>query len=121
MKDSLIAQIKMLVKEKGHANLDKDFPNITDEKKEYVITQMQSGAKYMLDIMPLSKNWVIKKNPNYINQWTHDIKLALITASLALIVGYILWRIDNQSKTQQIQQLKEKVEKVSQKLDSLSK
>lgn len=110
-----------MVREKGHANLDKDYSNLTVEDKEYVITQIQSGAKYMLDIMPYSKNWVIKKNPNYVNHFWNDLKIAVIGAGLTLLVGIILWQLDKRSTSQEIQLLKNRIDQVSNRLDSLPK
>ena len=121
MNETLISEIKELIKDKGHANLDKDFTGLSEEQKEYVITYMQSGAKYMLDIMPYSKNWVIKRNPNYINHFWNDLKIAIIGAGLTLLVGITLWQLDKRSTSQEIQQLRDKIYRVSDKLDSLPK
>jgi hypothetical protein len=45
----------------------------------------------------------------------------IIPALLALITGYTLWRIDNQSKLQEREQLKDRIEKVESKLNDLQK
>lgn len=120
MENSLITTIKKLVKDKGHANLDTDLADLSKEQKEYVITEIQSGAKYMLDIMPYSKHWVIK-NPNYVNHFWNDVKIALLGALLTFIIGFTLWLIEKRSSNQQIQELKEQVVKLSNRLDSLQR
>jgi hypothetical protein len=49
----------------------------------------------------------------------HDIILAIITAALSLLVGYILWRVDNESKKQDKQEIMNQLNKANNRIDSL--
>lgn len=49
------------------------------------------------------------------HQLRHDLKLAIITGAITLLTGYILWLIDNHTKNQEIQKLKERLEVVEKK------
>ena len=102
------------IKNKGFYNVD---PNEIE-----LISTIQSSGKYMLDLQPdKSRQWVIRKNPNYINLFWHDFKIAFIGAILTLLIGITLWLIDKQDKNQEIQQLKDRLDKIEKNANLSSK
>ncbi len=97
--------------------LNKGFSNIDPSDIE-LISSIQSSGKYILDLTPdKSRQWIIRKNPNYINQNWHDIKMAFIGATLTFVASIILWQLDKQAKLQEIQQLKDRLNKIENTLN----
>lgn len=120
MNDKEIVSIaEKIIADKGQIDFNKHFPSLPPDERDRLISLISGRGKYMLDKVPNTEAWILRKNPAYKNQWSHDVKLALFTATLSLIVGGILWRLDSREKTQQVQQLQEQLKSVSDKLDSL--
>lgn len=91
----------------------------TIDVMEQVTGRLHATGRYLVEKGEGTGNMLIRRNPIYKNQWLHDFKLALISAGLALLVGIILWLIDNRSKHQEMLQIQQQVKKVSDRLDSL--
>jgi len=122
MKDSeIINIIKTVIVDKGQIDLKERFHSLPDKEIDRIISVVTGKGEYMLDKVPLTQKWILRKNPAYKNQMVHDIKLALFTAGLTLLIGISLWLIDKQDKNQQTQQLKDRLNKIENLVDSLTK
>jgi hypothetical protein len=107
--------------EKGFIILRRRFPDAETTQLDLSIHSIIKDNKYIVDRSPFSKEWTIEKNPNYINQFWHEVKIAIIGAVLTLVIGIVLWQLDKRSTTQDIQLLKDELKLVNQRLDSLQK
>jgi hypothetical protein len=112
----IIKIIETVIHDKGQIDLLSQFNSLTDQEIDRIISLVTGKGKYMLDKVPITQSWVLRKNPAYKNQLAHDIKVTLISAALALLTGYILWLIDNRSKRQEIQELQNKVQNIENRL-----
>ncbi len=96
---------KQIIRKEGHVSIYEKFNRVNKEELGKVISKLEGTGNYMLDKLPTG-SWVLKKSPPK-NSLRHDIKMAVVTSLLTLLVGYILWRVDNRSKSQEIQKLKD--------------
>ena len=124
--DKFLKYLKPKVKADGSvglANAIQEFWKIEPKQaiKEQVTGRLHATGKYIVERGAETTSFLIRANPLYKNQLLHDIKVALITAALTLLTGYILWLIDNQSKHQEMRQIQQQLKSVSDKVDSLSK
>ena len=109
-----------LLKTKTYLILGDEFPSADENEIEKAVYDVTGSSVYMLDTTPYKKRWLIKRNPNYRNELWHDAKVTLLAAGLALLTGYTLWLIDNQSKRREVERVIERLEQVERKLDSLT-
>lgn len=120
-KEDIVSICKREIESSGHIDIQKRFPEIPDDQIEQIISIMNSSGGYMLDISALNKRWIIRKTPSTKTQFVREVKMAFISAALALLIGYTLWRIDNQSKIREIRKLKDDIYNLSSRVDSLKR
>lgn len=129
MKDKeIISIIESVINDRGQIDLKERFHSLPDKEIDRIVSVVTGDGKYMLDITPNTKAWVLRKNPAYKkeswsdrNKFLHDIIIVLITATLSLLVGILLWRLDKRSTSQEIQQLKDRLDKIENLSNSPSK
>jgi hypothetical protein len=136
-KQQIIENIKQEVQKAGSARVGYHADQILKPNnapvpyniKSKIEATITASSKYISRPHPNFKNdFEIKLNPNYKEQkWhekhplLHDLLIAVIGAGLSLIVGYILWRIDNQTKNEERQELIQKIIDLNRRVDSLEK
>lgn len=116
--NEIINIIKTVISEKGQIDLKERFHSLNDTEIDRIISLVTGKGEYMLDKVPLTQKWILRKNPAYKNQFVHDLKITLISSGLALAVGLLLWLIDNQSKNQNIKELSDKIQNIETRLNS---
>lgn len=114
-KEEIIEICLKEISEKGYVFLKEKFPNTSEDALDMAVPDLVNSGKLMVDPTPFQKKWVIRKNHNYKSKH-YDFKIQLFTALLTLIIGILLWLIDNQSKLQEIQGLKNRLEKIEKKI-----
>ena len=88
----------------------------------YFFRITQKGKSVTIkDILNLIKSDKGKKHFKDRRPFLYQIVTALIAATFSLLVGYLLWRLDNRAKLQQQKELLQKVQDVNQRVDSLNK
>jgi hypothetical protein len=110
MKDeTLIKQAILQIESRGFVILQDLFVSkeLNGDTLDRLTTKICESGKYFQDINAHTQKWAIKKNPNYRkikfrerHPFLYDAALAIIAASLSLLVGWLLLRLDNQKQFQ---------------------
>jgi hypothetical protein len=116
-KEEIVRLCKKAIKRDGHIEVYHVFSRANREELGKAISLMQASGVYMLDKLP-TEEWILKKSPPK-DSFRHDLKIVAIAAGFSLLSGYILWRLDSQSKRQEIQQLKDDVKVLIEKTSHL--
>jgi|SRR5450755_594075 hypothetical protein len=108
MKDeSLIKQAIQKIDNDGFVSLQDLLvtKSLNKDTLDRLTTKICESGKYFQDINAHTQKWAIKKNPNYkkitfreSHPFLYDASLAIISASLSLLVGWLLVRSDNQTQ-----------------------
>lgn len=80
-----------------------------------VANKLQQSGHYTYD--EENGKFLIKRIP--IRIW-HELKIAAMTAAFSLLVGFLLWLLAHREEARQYEELKQQLNKVSAKVDSLT-
>lgn len=94
-----------------------------------VSSKLVNTGKYVREpTTDVHGDWDVRLNPNYKKEsWSdknpllHDIIICSVTFVFTLIVGIILWTLDNKTKSREMEQLKGRLDKIENTLKIPSK
>lgn len=124
--------IKNAQKSDGHIKLETDGGNKTGDilrkitKRtllSYDLVMKDDEGNYLLNKRGLAfKSFKAENRKRRLAQFPilRDIAVAIIGAALSLLVGYILWQLDSQSKRQEMEEMRGLIKSANHRLDSLT-
>jgi hypothetical protein len=109
-KKDIIDTCKLEIKKHGQIKIYEYFHFNSWSELERAIAILKSTGKYVLDHNAEGQQYLRKAEPK--SNLKHDLKLALITGVITLAVGLILWLVDNKSRQNEIQELKDRINNI---------
>ncbi|MDP1811244.1 MAG: hypothetical protein Q8K66_07540 [Sediminibacterium sp.] len=93
----------------------------SDDDLSEIAANINSGVRFIAIKKPNDSDWDITRNPTYLKEFRRDLRSAVIGGIFSLIVGWLLILLSNQPERQEIKQLNNRVDTLSNRIDSLHK